>query len=83
MGIALPTGRPAIRLKNKKKTDEAQYAFLASLVSSVGMFVEVFRSFYDGGFISFKCHSAFPAGSVFVAWRGGLVLLVSPRVAHK
>ena len=49
----------------------------------MGKFVEVFRSFFHGGFISFKCHLAFPAGSVFVAWRGGLVPLVSPRVARK
>lgn len=36
-----PTGGPAICLKNKK-TDEAQDAFLASLVSIVGKFFEVF-----------------------------------------
>ena len=62
-------------------TDEAQDAFLASLVSSVGKFVEVFRSFSMADLFPLSVILHF-SPEVY-SWRGGLVPLVSPRVARK
>ena len=73
------------RLVDRLITKKETYLTLFRLrVVLFGKFVEVLSSyFHNGGFIPVKRPTAFPAGSVPVAWRGGLVPPVSPRVARK